>query len=196
MPDGAFQRDGQIKGLAPLGSSVERQVVECPLAEIHPPVTGIGHTQAVAELAGDQPHGMGILGVERRRIGQPDRSLGAPSATRVQAWTSVLNQTRLDPALGRDQMVAAEATARRAVVGLEIPILHQLRIKPAVAGMVDFLEEDAVHAGIDRHPWSTGVDLDARLAFAPGGFAGPGTIQETEARKRHEARTQEVTMKP
>jgi hypothetical protein len=62
--------------------------------------------------------------------------------------------------------------------------------------MVDFLEEDAVHARIDRHPWSTGVDLDAHLAFVPGGFAGAGMIQETETRKRQEARTKERSMKP
>jgi hypothetical protein len=51
-----------------------------------------------------------------------------------------------------------------AVVVLEGAVLHEFGIESAVAGVVDFLEEDAVEARADGGAHVGGVDVDNGLS--------------------------------
>ncbi len=107
---------------------------------------------------------MEIVRVARCFVNQTDRPPGTSLGDGLSGMDIGVEPDPLDPAFGRDQRITVEAATGRGIVRLEIAVLNELRVTVAIPRVIDLLEKDAVHPGIDGHSRGSRADVGLQLS--------------------------------
>ena len=172
-----FQRDAQRPGLAaaaPAGE--ERGGVSGSVFDREAVVTGVGQARLRPRLAVERQ-------VDVVRVVRVQRPVGRDGGADLDA-VGPDRRPRRHAVVGHRVGRGLHADRAERVV-LERAVLHEFRVKPAVGGEVDVLEEDAVEGRGDWRPLARGVDGDRRRRRLTRGVLGGGERDGGEG-ERHQ----------